>query len=176
MRALEVDGLLVGTITGWDPYDPPKIGAAVQLYRRRVPTAAGRTDPRKLSRAATPDELPVPEGAEPPVSEVAHYFDAANGTTRRLLRNYAHGRAPTDRPAGWRRYLLDMDLYGRFVSHELMRRMLKAEWQRLRPKRKARQGEPGENEGEAPKASDAGSDSGPEPDRGPRVPSSLSEP
>lgn len=48
--ALGVDGLLIGTITLWDPYPPPKEGLAVQLYlrekgARRWPRRAGSSTP-----------------------------------------------------------------------------------------------------------------------------------
>ena len=129
--ALGVDGLLVGTITAWDPYEPPKIGAVVQLYSRRRGGAAA-VDSRRLSRS-TRGEAALPGAArfEQPIAEAGGYFDAANGEVRRNLRHYATGRAPIDSPAGWRRYLLNMDLYSEFVNSELMRRLFAAEWDRL---------------------------------------------
>ena len=130
--ALGVDGLLVGTITAWDPYEPPKIGAAVQLYSRGRGGAMERVDPRRLSRSTRGGALPGAVRHAQPVAEAGGYFDAANGRIRRNLRHYARGRSPLDSPAGWRRYLLDMDLYSEFVSSELMRRLFAAEWDRLR--------------------------------------------
>jgi hypothetical protein len=130
MEVLGVDGLLVGTLSAWDPYEPPKIGLTMQLYSREVADAQ-TPDPRKLTRAATDDWLPGVRATRQPIATVSHHFDAANGDTLKYLRHYAHGRVPPDSPAGWRRYLLSMDLYAEFVSHEVMRRLFAAEWKRL---------------------------------------------
>jgi len=130
MRTLGADGLLVGTITAWDPYDPPKIGLAVDLYRRQA-ASPGPVDTRRLTRAATSDELPGLIIHESPIAQSAGYFDAANGDVRQNLTAYAYGRAPSDSPAGWRRYLLSIDLYGEFVAHEVVRDIFSTERRRL---------------------------------------------
>lgn len=132
--ALGVDGLLVGTITAWDPYDPPRIGAAVQLYSPGRGGGSAGLDPRRLRGAATGGPVfDGPNGTDrgQPIAQAAGYFDAANGTVRKHLRLYAEGRAPIDSPAGWRAYVLNMDRYSEFVSHELMRRLFASEWDRL---------------------------------------------
>lgn len=133
IRALDVDGLVVGTITAWNPYIPPKIGAIVQLYARQRRKGVSRTyvDPRRLSSAPTLRSPARRVERIRLVSHVDHYFDASNGRTLRLLRAYAHGRVPPGSPSGYRRYLLSMERYSDFVSFELMRRLFKAEWRRL---------------------------------------------
>ena len=130
MGVLGVDGLLVGTLSAWDPYEPPKIGVTMQLYSRDVAQHEA-PDTRRLTRAATDASLPGVRTTRQPIATVSHHFNAADGDTLRYLQHYAHGRVPPDSPAGWRRYLLSMDLYSEFVSHELMRRLFAAEWQRL---------------------------------------------
>ena len=132
MRMLNVDGLLVGTVTAWDPYEPPKIGMLVQLYAQRTVDDEPMMDPRLLTRAATPggdgiDRQPRSQ----PVAQASAYLDAANATVLRRLQKYAHGRVPPNSPAGWRRYVLNMDLYSEFACHEMMRRLFSAEWKRL---------------------------------------------
>jgi hypothetical protein len=131
MHTLDVDGLLIGTITAWDPYDPPKIGVTVALYTTdRV--RGSSLDTRQLSAAPTDNGgLAGERRFSQPISQVTHYFDAANGAVLQRLKTYATGRAPSDSPAGWRRYLLNMDLYSEFVTSEIMRRTFAAEWQRL---------------------------------------------
>jgi hypothetical protein len=129
MNTLNVDGLIVGTLTAWDPYDPPRIGVILQLYSRD--RLAPPLDTRDLTRAPSSNELPGVIAFTQPVSQVSHHFDAADGTTLKYLRHYATGRVPHDSAAGWRRYLLSIDLYSEFVSHELMRRLFDAEWKRL---------------------------------------------
>ena len=130
MRTLGADGLIIGTITAWDPYDPPKIGVAMDLYKRRAQQATA-INTRKLTRAASSNDLPNLIVHEKPVAQAGTYFDAANGNVRQNLTAYAYGRAPQDSPAGWRKYLLSIDLYSEFVAHELARELFSSEWQRL---------------------------------------------
>ncbi len=132
MQTLDADGLIVGTVTAWDPYEPPKIGATVQLYTRRAPDAAG-VDTRALTYAATDDRLPGLIEHDQPTAQASGYFDAANGEVLTRIKAYATGRTPLDSPAGWRAYLLSMDLYTEFVSYELTRRLLDSEWRRMTP-------------------------------------------
>lgn len=128
---LEVDGLLVGTLTAWDPYEPPVIGVTVQLYSRRSADGGlALDDARRLSAAATENNLTV-QRFEQPLNSTSHHYDAANGAVLRDLKGYATGRVPLESPSGARRYLLSMDLYTEFVAHEVMRRLFRAEWDRL---------------------------------------------
>lgn len=130
LQTLQVDGLIVGSITAWEPYDPPKIGVSIALYSApgslELQTAAANAP-----AGTTTGPLPGEQRWLEPVAQVGSLFDAANGSVLLHLKEYATGRAPSDSPAGWRRYLLSMDLYSEFVSHELMRRLFASEWQRL---------------------------------------------
>ncbi len=137
IEALNVDGLIVGSVTAWDPYEPPKIGMAIQLYARRNPNGGTRLDPRQLSAAATDPSAYSVTRYRQPVNHAAAYLDAGHGDILSRLQRYAKGRSGEDSPAGWRRYLLSMDLYSEFASHELMRRLFKAEWERLMTDRPA---------------------------------------
>ena len=55
METLGVDGLLVGTLSAWDPYDPPKIALTTQLYSREHKDTQA-PDPRAALQAIT-DEI-----------------------------------------------------------------------------------------------------------------------
>lgn len=129
-KAMGVDGIVVGTISAWDPYEPPKIGSTIQLYTPGR-TDVGTVDPRKLSEAATDQRTLRVKRYEQPVAGASGYFDAANGAVLERIQTYAIGRTPLESPAGWRRYLLSMDLYSEFVMYELSRQLLQAEWDRL---------------------------------------------
>ena len=64
-RALGVDGLVVGTVTAYDPYNPPKLGLALELYvdGQLAPRDAGPVNPRKLTRSPTdPNAIFAPRG------------------------------------------------------------------------------------------------------------------
>jgi len=131
MQTLDVDGMIVGTVSAWDPYDPPKVGMTIQLYSRRAPGSSASVDPRRMSYAATDVRLPGETRFNQPVAQAAGYYDAANGEVLLRLREYATGRTPYQSASGWRRYLMNMDLYTEFVSHELTRQLMQSEWRRL---------------------------------------------
>jgi hypothetical protein len=133
INLLEVDGVIVGTVTAWDPYNPPKIGVLAQLYSRQRRDGSMTLDTRRMSTAGSANDLPGLRFHAQPVTQVGSYFDAANGRVLKNLQGYATGRVPTDSPAGWRRYTLSMDLFSEFVSYELMSQFFAAEWDRLNP-------------------------------------------
>jgi len=135
--ALGVDGLIVGSLTAWDPYDPPKIGIAVELYVDPIHPSRS-FDARQLTWAATED------GATPdqryrredqPVSTVAAYYDAADPDTRDHLDHFGKDRGKDDGKYRHhaRLYRISMDLYSEFVSHMVCSRLLEAERVRTTP-------------------------------------------
>lgn len=137
LKTLGVDALLVGTITDYDPYDPPKLGLAVELYLDpRATNGQPRLDPRELTRSPTdPYNLPSqPQRTDQPVSVVSAFFDAADPAVRERLERYARDRGPEqERQRGWRLYRISIDLYSEFVSYLVSSRLLDVETQRLTP-------------------------------------------
>ena len=117
-----VDGLVVGNVTAYDPYDPPKIGMALELYVAPEPT-----DP------ANPVAPPPADPGEPrAASSLSDYLDAADPFVRDAMRRYAVERGlEGDNPVQWRSYRISMDLYSEFVAHELAARLLAAEARRV---------------------------------------------
>ncbi|MBL8745330.1 MAG: hypothetical protein JNK58_03130 [Phycisphaerae bacterium] len=134
-KTLGIDGLIVGTVHAWHPYDPPIIGMSLSLFgmddRLRAP-AAIQVDARSLRSAVT--DLPVADAAIPagPLSAQSAVLDASDGNTRALIRGYAEGRHDPDSALGWRRYTASMALYAKFACHEMTRRLLESERARLR--------------------------------------------
>jgi hypothetical protein len=131
---LNADAILVGTITAYDPYDPPKLGIAVELY---ADASRGAHDPpldvRQLSRAPTSDTtLPnQPRSTTAASSVVSAFFDAADPQVRERLQRYANRRGAVSEPDAWRRYRVSMDLYTEFVSYVVSWRLLREEAQRI---------------------------------------------
>jgi hypothetical protein len=121
---LGCDGLLVPTITAFDPFNPPKLGVSLQLFRKpatyRLPKAV---DPRELSRRATP---PPTEGliVAPDFVQVVGMYDAQNGSVREELKEYVDGRHDPTGPLGPKEYLVNMDRYCGFVYHSLILKLL----------------------------------------------------
>lgn len=117
---LGVEALVIPTITIFDPYNPPKVGAALQVFIK--PGAYQRAlavDPHDLSRMASPgatESLPQ----NPDFEQTVGMFDAANGSVLERLWVYAAGRNDPVGPLGRKEYLMSMDRYCGFVYHELI--------------------------------------------------------
>ncbi len=134
LRSLRVDGLVVGTMTAYDPYDPPKLGLAIELYVDEHVEHFDSINVRRLSRAATAvGPLPYPAARQQPTSTVSAMFDAASPEIRRKLKRYATRRGQTETQDAWHRYRLSMDLYSEFVSYVMSWRLLGVETQRIAP-------------------------------------------
>ncbi len=137
--ALGLDGIIVGSITGYDPYDPPKYGLALALFAR--PGAMGTpgpgthdplsTDPSLLNAAATDSAIDVSRESLAPVSFAAEFFDGRNHEVLMAVESYAAGRNDTVSALGWRRYLVSMPLFAEFASYSLAQRLIEAERIRL---------------------------------------------
>jgi len=137
--ALGVDGLLVGSITAYDPYDPPKFGLAVALFAR--PGSLGTpgvsagdplsSDPSLLTAATTDSGIDVAAASLAPVSFAAEHLDGRNHEVQMAVKSYAEGRSDTVSALGWRRYLASMPLFADFASNRLAERLLESERLRL---------------------------------------------
>jgi len=65
-QMLGVDGLVVGTITAYDPYEPPKLGLSLELYLdSRLVWQGSGFDTQKLSRSASDPTATLPTVAGP---------------------------------------------------------------------------------------------------------------
>jgi hypothetical protein len=124
---LGCDGLIVPTITIFDPYDPPKLGAALQIFEKGKIAIPPNVDVHELSRDATPPPTAVlPSAKDAGFKQAVGMFDATNGSVREKLALYARGRHDPLGPLGEREYVLNMDRYSGFVYHELIRDLLRS--------------------------------------------------
>ncbi|WP_145075937.1 hypothetical protein [Poriferisphaera corsica] len=143
-HVLEVDALVVGTISAFDAYDPPKLGLGIELYvDDNLPWFRGVGDLSTLQQSST-DTLSRPVGSNnsayqqnrshQPLTVAVGYFDAAEPGTRDLLKQYAKDRGvkPSDKN-NWRLYRINMDLYTEFVAHIVSDRLMQSETLRLNP-------------------------------------------
>jgi len=131
MNVLKLDGLIIGTITAYDPYRPMRLGVAVQLYVRPDGGVVYGVDPRALTRSASGHVAPGSVGPPRPVAQAAGVFDAENHETLKQVYAYATGRAEPDSAYGRDIYLVSMELYTRFVCYRLIQDLLQAEQSRL---------------------------------------------
>jgi hypothetical protein len=131
LRTLGVDALLVGTVTAYDPYDPPKFGGAIALFAADAQHARS-LDPVAETRSRTESVAPGAMTSNAP-AQASGMFDASNHMTLVDLNNYAAGRSAPASPYGQRIFLVRMDLYTQFAANRLLVDLLQQEQARLWP-------------------------------------------
>jgi hypothetical protein len=123
-KVLGCDGLVVPTVTAYDPYDPPKFGASLQLFVRpgtfqKMPPL----DPRMLERSPTTVPLPpMPQAHN--MAQVVELYDAADGSVLDEVASYSKGRTDPNGPLGLNEITMCMDRYCAFGYHELLNELL----------------------------------------------------
>lgn len=120
---LGCDALLIPTVNTYDPYNPPKLGAALTLLRKGSFHRPTGVDPRELARRmAPPPASDTPRNSK--MLQTVGIFDASNGSTRAELMRYVHGR--NDPQSAYREdlYLVEMDRYAGFCYHSLIEELL----------------------------------------------------
>jgi len=139
---LGADAVLVGSVTAYDPYDPPVFGLALALYARpgsMANLAQAKLDSRALTSAFTDfGSYNTLSFAGEPVTVVSEHLDARNHEVLFALRSYAQGRSDQTSALGWRIYLASMDLYTQFAAHHTIGRLIDEEWLRLAQQRAKR--------------------------------------
>ncbi len=134
VEALGADGIVIGTITAYDPYNPPKMGLTLGLFLRngsRLANIDSGIDPMKLRTAPTDATAMAAAPRTEPESIVQDYLDANNHSTLLALQRYAEGRHDRTNALGWRKYLVSMDLYTEFAAYISVEHLLQAEQARL---------------------------------------------
>lgn len=134
--ALGADGLVLGSVTAWDPYNPPVIGLAVVLHARGGQlvrrSASGDVDVRSVRVQPTDYRyFPGSAYASAPSSAASEHFDGRNHGVLMEVRGFAEGRHDSGRALNWKVYLASMDLFTEFAAHAMARRLMEAEWLRL---------------------------------------------
>jgi hypothetical protein len=133
--ALGADGVIVGSITAYDPYEPV-MGLSLALYARPGSLAARgmeTIDTRKLSYQPTDYRyFPRSNFAGPgPASAASEHLDGKNQGVQLDVREYAQGRSDPATALGWKRYLKSMGLFTEFAAWHTVGRLLDQEWVRL---------------------------------------------
>ena len=122
---LNVDALVVPTVTMYDPYDPPKFGVSMQLFfagdSPRQQLSFSARDLTRTASSETSGEILTPP---PSFLQASAIYDAREGSTREALWRYAYGRNDPASPATANRFLLEMDRFCGFAYHELIEELL----------------------------------------------------
>lgn len=131
---LGADGLLVGSITAWDPYRPT-VGLALALYARDgalSQLSGDAVDVERLRFAPTDYQyFPRSAFADAPASVVSEYLDGKNHQVLMDVQQYATGRHDPNTALGWRRYTASMPLFTEFAAWHTVGRLIEHEWIRL---------------------------------------------
>ena len=139
--ALGVDGVIVTSVTAWDPYDPPTVGLSMALFME--PEGGNSSlDLRELVRRGS--EPAGPGAGQPnqgPVSVVSEHLDAQNHEVLMAVRRYAEGRSESDSALGWRVYTASMELFTEFAAHHGVERLVRDETLRLARASRSSRGE-----------------------------------
>lgn len=133
-QELGVDGLIIGTITAYDPYDPPTLGLKLALFARNPGVDAPHLDPLKLQMSYTEFDRSLASAyLTKPVATVSEHLDGANHEVQMELQRYATGRHEPSGALGWRSMLKSMPLYTEFTAFVAVSRLIEQE--RLRVSR-----------------------------------------
>lgn len=123
-EALGCDALIVGTVTQFDPYNPPKFGGSLVLFEKNGSIARQPPpDPRALLRAGAPPEVTVLP-TDPQFLQSVGMYDAANGSVRDAVIDYATGRHEPTGPMGNQEYFRSMDRFCGFAYCSLVEQLL----------------------------------------------------
>jgi hypothetical protein len=134
-RQLNADAVLVGTITSWNPYDPPTLGMNVLLFARsETMQLLDQTEfnPRTLQTAPS-DTAFRAESSTPgrSINQVSAIYDASNGLVRQQIQDFAHARHDPESAMGWERYTQSMARFEEFACFQALAELLDEERQRL---------------------------------------------
>jgi hypothetical protein len=141
-RALGVDAVIVGTITAYDPYDPPTVGLTLGVYGASGERGAGESaeSARSIAGSTTEGDVEVRmrrDGTrwggwgERPRAVVSEHFDGRNHEVLMHLKRYAAGRVEAQSALDWRGYLANSQRFVEFAAHETLGRLLDEERLRL---------------------------------------------
>lgn len=130
-KALGADAIVVGSITAWYPYEPPRLGMNLAVYSRTKAMDVATIDPVKLSQATTDSQIAPGPAPALPVASVARFFDASNHAVIADIRGYAVGRTDTRSAMGDEIYTKSMERYTQFVCFRMVGLLLDQERTRL---------------------------------------------
>jgi hypothetical protein len=131
MRTLQADGLVLGTVTEWDPYKPLRFGAAIEVLSAGDGADRKPLDLKELTMPTAESAGGAQGAVRAELSQASRLFDARSHETLIELERYSDGRAAPDSAMGTRAYEVRIDLFSRFGAYVLVRDLLEQEAARL---------------------------------------------
>ena len=120
---LGADAILVFAVTEYDPYNPPIVGIAAQLYGFRRGASLGSIDPILVSRQARPFGLCSRVSATAPLAQAERVFDATQDYVARDVKAYAGRHQQGLGSLGWEKYLVSQRHYLRYCCHAILKEL-----------------------------------------------------
>lgn len=131
LQAVGADGIIVGTITAWDPYDPPTFGANILLVADEAEIQSSFESRRLTGR--TGDATGLESQAPRTLTDVVGDYDATRHDVRQNARDYAENHSDVtggfDPPE--RYYLMVFDRWLDFAADQLVEAMVMKEQARV---------------------------------------------
>jgi hypothetical protein len=121
------DAILVFAVTEYDPYEPPVVGIAAQLYGE-PPWWRGQVDldPILVSRQARPFAVGSPgDQVRNPIAQTQRVFNGAHDYVEQRVEQFAELRGDDGSAFGWRLYLVSQEHYLRFCSWEVIQELVR---------------------------------------------------
>ena len=130
---LGADMIVVAAVTEYNPYYPPIVGIAMQVYGVRSDGfRSASLDPVKLARSALP--LKISADAAPkylPKNQIQEIFNARDKRIAALARKFAKSRGTGNSPYKTDLYLRSQEYYLRFVCYQSIKELLDKEVERI---------------------------------------------
>ena len=123
-KLLGADAILVFSITEYDPYEPPVVGIAAQLYGSYKGAGMADFDPVLASRSATAPAVQDLEATIEPLAQAVGVFNAAHEPTITRVKIFAKHRNADDSAFGWQKYTASQQHYLRFCCHATIRELV----------------------------------------------------
>jgi hypothetical protein len=124
--AFKAQVTLVAAVTEYDPYDPPRMGLAMQMYATSSLPAPGGTaefDPVEASRSGVPFAVSG-DASKLPRDMVVRVLSGRDAAVEQLARTYAATRDADASPYGWRRFIVDQREFQRLCCYAVIRDMM----------------------------------------------------
>lgn len=132
---LGVDGVVVGSITAYDPYTPT-MGLSLVLWARPGSAIEGPAAPAGMDaltlQAQVREQAPGRgRRLDGIVSSVSEHLDGKNHQVLMDVRSYAAGRSRQVDALQWRTYIVSMPHFEEFAASFTLGRLMDTEWIRL---------------------------------------------
>lgn len=127
LNVLGADGLVVGTVTAFDPYRPLELGVAAQVFTEARSTDSTSPDLATMTMATSESRNSPNAERSGPSSQFSRVYRANNHDVMALVASYASGRTDFKSGMGPSTYLTTMSAYERFVAYDVTRQLLNQE-------------------------------------------------